>query len=45
MVIVPADQLTGVGMRLVRDAVTHNKNGVLILHLAHQRFNDLPQVR
>jgi hypothetical protein len=44
VVIVPADQLALVGVRLVRDAVIQDKNCVIILHLSHERLNDLPEI-
>ena len=45
VVVVPADQLALVGVRLVGDAVVNNEHGVVILDLSHQGLNDLPQVR
>jgi len=44
MVIVPADQLAGVGVRLVGDAVIYDQHGILVLHLSHQWLDDLPEV-
>ena len=44
-VIVPANKFAGVGVRLVSDTIVHDQNRVFALHLAHQRLNDLPQVR
>ena len=45
VVVVPADQLALVGVRLVGDAIVHDQHRVFALDLAHERLDDLPQVR
>ena len=44
MVIVPADELALVGVRLVGDTIVHDQHGIFSLHLPHERLHDLPQV-
>jgi len=44
VVVVPADEFTGVGVRLVGDAVVDDQGRVLVLHPPDERLDDLPEV-
>jgi len=44
MVIVPADQLARLSVRLVGNAVVDDQDRVLVLHPADERFDDLPEI-